>query len=120
MFSGHGQSPVGERDGDEAKHREINTSPDDGRDPPCSTPTDKMQVQTFPTTDKTTLPSPNSVNNSSPGSEELGTVPAKPVPETFQVYKTRFWILAVFSFICFIQVSAWTPRGRIGCMRVNP
>lgn len=111
---GHDQSAVGEGEGEEekARHPERDNPPDDGRDLPYTSPTDKAPDKTSPTQEKATPPTSNAANNSV-ASEELGTVPAKPPPDTFQVYKTRFWILTVFSFIGFIQTLVWGTFGPI-------
>ena len=68
------------------------------------TPRPSPPDMTLHNAEKTELPVVNNISQM----EDLAatTPPSKPVPatDTYQTYRTRFWILTVFSFICFLQV----------------
>ncbi|XP_045134546.1 mucin-2-like isoform X2 [Portunus trituberculatus] len=100
---GHGQSLAGEEE--DMQHQPAPA--EDGPDTPRSSPPD----MTLHNAEKADMPVVNNVSQM----EGIAATPSKPVPatEAYQTYKTRFWILTVFSFICFLQTIVWGTFGPI-------
>ncbi|XP_063873122.1 uncharacterized protein LOC135107335 isoform X1 [Scylla paramamosain] len=105
---GHGQSLAGEEEEMQHQHQHEAAPAEDSPDTPRSSPPD----MTLHNAEKADMPV---VNNISQMEDLAAAAPSKPVPatESYQTYKTRFWILTVFSFICFLQTIVWGTFGPI-------